>query len=76
MYWRQFEKCCSPSDELKDLLQGMMQLNPHARDSLEEVMAHPWVQGDTASQEEIRAELSMRKSLCSDNRSTSTSIHN
>jgi serine/threonine protein kinase len=53
MYWRQFEKCCSASDELKDLLQGMMQLNPQSRNTLEEVLAHPWLQGDTPSDQEI-----------------------
>jgi serine/threonine protein kinase len=76
MYWRQFEKSCSASDELKDLLQGMMQLNPQSRHSLEEVLAHPWLQGDTPSDQEIREEFILRKSSCSPKMFTTTSTQN
>jgi serine/threonine protein kinase len=73
MYWRQFEKCCQVSEELKDLLQGMMQLNPSSRNTLEEILAHPWVQGETPSDEEIRAEFSLRKTYSHKANSTSSS---
>jgi len=43
LYWPIFEKATPVSDDLKDLLTGMMQLDPSARLSLEEIFAHPWV---------------------------------
>ena len=33
------------SDELKDLLVNMMQLDPSARPTLDEVLTHPWFDG-------------------------------
>jgi len=58
-FWKKFEKV---SDDLKDLLTGMMQLNTSARYTLEEIMIHPWFDGPTASNEEILAEFTARKS--------------
>lgn len=75
LYWRQFEKCGAVSEELKDLLQGMMQLNPHARSSFEEVLAHPWLKGETPTYEKVREELTRRSSLGTD-QSTTTPSHN
>lgn len=48
------------SEDLKDLITGMLQLNPDARFTLDEVLAHPWVQGETPSDEQIQEEFSKR----------------
>ena len=58
-FWKKFEKV---SDDLKDLLTGMMQLNTSARYTLEEIMIHPWFDGPTATNEEIMSEFTARKS--------------
>jgi BR serine/threonine kinase/MAP/microtubule affinity-regulating kinase len=57
-FWKKFEKV---SDDLKDLLTGMMQLNTSARYTLEEVMIHPWFDGPIATEKEIIAEFKARK---------------
>jgi len=43
MYWNIFDKVTVLSDDLKDLLTGMLQLDPTARFTLDELLAHPWV---------------------------------
>jgi serine/threonine protein kinase len=45
IFWRIFEKAVPMSDDLKDLITGMLQLNPDARYTLDEILIHPWVQG-------------------------------
>ena len=64
------------SDELKDLLSGMMQLNPLARSTIEEVLAHPWMQGTTPSYANIKEEFAMRKHICSKTKSNANNNHN
>jgi len=51
------------SDEFKDLFEKMMALNPAHRLKLEEVMSHPWMQGEFASEDEIQAEFKRRKEI-------------
>jgi len=48
------------SDEFKDLVQSMLQLDPTHRPSLSEVFGHPWMQGETPSQEEVKFEFEKR----------------
>jgi BR serine/threonine kinase len=43
LYWKIFDKVATISDDLKDLITGMIQLDPSARFTLEEVYAHPWL---------------------------------
>ena len=38
-----------------DLVTRMMQFTPNSRLSIAEVMSHPWLQGETATHDEIRA---------------------
>ena len=45
IFWRIFEKAVPMSDDLKDLITGMLQLNPDARYTLDEILIHPWVLG-------------------------------
>lgn len=61
MFWDIYKKVVPLSEELKDLLTGMMQLDPSARFTLDEILAHPWVQGPVPNPEEIRKEFEMRK---------------
>jgi serine/threonine protein kinase len=60
-YWKIFEKVAPISEDLKDLLTGMFQLDPSARFTLDEILAHPWMQGPTPSPEQIHKEFVIRK---------------
>jgi len=60
-YWKIFEKVAPISEDLKDMLTGMMQLDPTARYTLDEILAHPWMQGETPSHDEIKKEFTIRK---------------
>jgi len=60
-YWKIFEKVAPISEDLKDLLTGMIQLDPSARFTLDEILAHPWMQGPTPSPEQIHKEFEIRK---------------
>jgi len=51
------------SAEFKDLFEKMMTLNPSHRPKLEEVLAHPWMQGDYATEDEIQVEFKRRKAI-------------
>ena len=59
-FWKTFSKVTPVSEDLKDLITGMLQLNPDARFTLDEILAHPWVQGETPTDEQIREEFSKR----------------
>ena len=48
------------SDNFRHLVVSLLQLEPTHRPSLPEVFAHPWVQGDTPSAEEVLAEFEKR----------------
>merc|ERR1712080_41546 len=50
------------SDEFKDLVQSMLQLDPSHRPSMTEVMAHPWMQGPTVSKQDVVGEFQSRQS--------------
>ena len=41
------------SPEFKDLFEKMMSLNPKHRLNLEELLAHPWMKGETVTTTEI-----------------------
>ena len=49
--------------EFKDLFEKMMTLNPANRPTIEEIYAHPWMQGTVPSEEEVKADFAVRKSL-------------
>ena len=51
------------SPEFKDLFEKMMALNPNHRPKLEEILAHPWMQGEYASDAEIQIEFKRRKDI-------------
>merc|ERR1712151_467987 len=51
------------SAEFKDLFEEMMALNPSHRPKLEEVLAHPWMQGEYATEDEIQVEFKRRKAI-------------
>lgn len=63
LYWRIFEKVVPMSEDLKDLLTEMMQLDPSARLTLDEVYGHPWTQGPVPTHEEIKKEFALRRKL-------------
>ena len=49
------------SEEFKDIVQAMLQLDPAHRPSIPEVLAHPWMQGEVPSYEEVLAEFTERE---------------
>ena len=51
------------SADFKDLFEKMMTLNPPDRLTLDQVLAHPWMQGPVASDAEIREDFTRRKGL-------------
>jgi serine/threonine protein kinase len=48
------------SDEFKDLITCMLQLHPHQRLCMADVIGHPWMQGQMASSEQVREEFVKR----------------
>jgi len=40
-----------------------MALNPTHRPKLEEILAHPWMQGEYATDEEVQVEFKRRKNI-------------
>ena len=55
IYWKIFDKVAHLSDELKDLLTGMLQYEPSKRLTMEQVLAHPWIHAGTPSEDEVFA---------------------
>jgi len=49
------------SPEFRSLITNMLALNPNERLSIQALREHPWVNGPTASAEEVREEISRRK---------------
>lgn len=49
------------SNDFKDLVTGMLQLDASHRPSMSEVMNHPWMQGPTPTEEEVLAEFEQRQ---------------
>lgn len=49
------------SEEFKDLVQCMLQLDPAHRPSVTEVLAHPWMQGDKMTKEQVQQEFAQRQ---------------
>ena len=60
-FWPIFDKVVPLSAELKDLLSGMLQFDPSARYTLEEIFAHPWMQGPVPTPQEFKKEFALRK---------------
>jgi len=48
------------SDEFKDLITSMLQVQPTHRPSITEVMGHPWMQLETPCEEEVFLEFEKR----------------
>ena len=48
------------TDEFKDLITCMLQLHPHQRLCMADIIGHPWMQGDVSTREEVIAEFQKR----------------
>ena len=48
------------SQDFKDIVQSLLQLDPQHRPSLSEVKGHPWFKGDLPTKEEVFNEFSIR----------------
>lgn len=51
------------SDSFKDLFQRLVAFNPEDRPTLEEIKNHKWMNGPTATAEEIKEEFTRRKKV-------------
>jgi len=51
------------SDDFKDLITSMLQLEPNHRPSMSELFQHPWVNGQIPNETEIAAEIKQRKKM-------------
>lgn len=51
------------SDEFKDLITCMLQLHPHQRLCMADIIGHPWMQGDIASEEDVVLEFAKRSEV-------------
>merc|ERR1711920_1117426 len=52
------------SESFKDLLTSMLQLHPHQRLCMADIIGHPWMQGEVASAEQVRMEFARRHEVC------------
>lgn len=52
------------SDEFKDLITSMLQLHPHQRLCMADVIGHPWLSGEVATAEQVRQEFARRQEVC------------
>ena len=62
-FWQQHEASKGAgyySEEFKSLITRMMQYNVGSRLSISEIMGHPWMQGPTATYEEIQENFAQR----------------
>lgn len=65
LFWKTHQKFADENDnpiseEFKDLISSMMQLEPLHRPSMNEIWAHPWVMGDTLTEPEIKQHFKVR----------------
>lgn len=51
------------SEEFKDLIWRMLQLDPSKRLTMDEVKEHPWMKGEVPSQDEVFMVFEQRKKL-------------
>lgn len=51
------------TDEFKDLITCMLQLHPHQRLCMADIIGHPWMQGEVSEREEVVAEFQKRHEI-------------
>jgi len=52
------------SESFKDLITSMLQLHPHQRLCMADIIGHPWLAGETATEAEVQAEFARRQEIC------------
>jgi len=55
------------SAEFKDMFERLMALNPDNRMTIDEILSHPWMQGDVTSYEDIVSNFNERKRIVDEN---------
>lgn len=66
LFWRLVSKGRKPdfySDDFKDLITSMLQLEPNHRPTMSELLVHPWVNGELPTDVEIANEIKERKQM-------------
>lgn len=65
-FWDAHSKAKEPgyySADFMHFFNSLMQFEPTQRPSIQEILHHPWLQGETLSHEQVRAEMIKRKEL-------------
>lgn len=69
-FWEYHEKEITKSDpnitisaEFKELITGLLAIDPEDRLTVDEIKKHPWMQGALASKEELKREFSQRSAI-------------
>ena len=60
-FWAYFDPKNLLSGDFKNLVAGMLHVDPAIRLTLDEVLNHPWLKGLLATYEEVRQELLRRR---------------
>ena len=63
LFWKAHSNSKAPgffSNDFKDLITCMLQVHPHQRLSMADIIGHPWLAGPTATKEEVMAEFAKR----------------
>jgi len=63
MHQKNFIRQQEFSDDLKELIQSMLQMEPLHRPTVSEIWAHPWMCENTPLKQEIKNELLQRKQV-------------
>lgn len=66
MFWKAHERGKPQgffTSEFKDLITCMLQYHPHNRLCMADIIGHPWMQGPTATAEDIREEFARREEV-------------
>ena len=59
-FWAHQYKGFVYSEDFKDLINNMLQLDPKQRLSMADIIGHPWMQGEMATHEEIKLDFEDR----------------
>lgn len=71
MFWQAHAEANDDEDiyspEFKDMFEKMMKMNPDERLTMDEIFAHPWMQGDVTPYSEIQEDFANRKKIVDEN---------
>ena len=66
LFWKAHERWKPEgyfSEDFKDLIGAMFHEKPHMRLTMADLIGHPWLMGETATREQVHAELTRRQEV-------------